>query len=338
MRLLNIVLLIIVLALVIGAKERDIDKLLDHLATEIARTVEEDKKVICWDIRNLNTDTPSWLGRYLVMELSNCLARKMPNNIINPFEAERKIADELTYHITYPTPESVYASFHNDYSLSGYYIIDEDERIIKIELTVSEALKPHIKYSFYDEIIVDEVGFAELLEWHRRSPRVKLSDDASKFLTENGTSNALMKKVGLVDREGRPVIDTFSVGGWCWIEVVLYEPAHIYVIGFDRQAQRFYLLYPGGKEMNNFFSGKVYIPSTRTEERTIGIKMVPPAGFNWFKVITTRQKVEWESIQLSPDEHGVMWLNDEELLTFINNLNDQSGGWQAVLTEVWIEE
>jgi len=35
---------------------------------------------------------------------------------------------------------------------------------------------------------------------------------------------------------------------------------------------------------------------------------------------------------------GVSWLTSGKIERFIRNLNEQSGGWQSVLTEVFIVE
>ncbi|MBD3285231.1 hypothetical protein GF338_02730 [candidate division WOR-3 bacterium] len=318
--------------LTVFASARNVDKLLNKLARDVARRVEGNKKIVCWEIVPMDDDIPTSMGRYLALGLTSRLGDRLPGQVIDPFEGERSIGRELEYRLQYPTPSEIFKQFQGDYSMSGRYTILPETRQLKVYIEIFDKLTATIAGTASETVKLEPGEFKEFDDLDKRRPPSDLSAEASKFLTSSGTTASLINSARLMDGDGKePITDKLKIGDFFKVEVDLKEQAYLYIVGLDIPSKGFYLVYPGSLEQINLLSGRICIPGAEgTAFRTVDY-----GGFNWFKVIATRKKVEWESFTSTTG--GVQWLKPDELMQFIGNLNAQSGGWQAVLTEVWIE-
>ena len=311
----------------------ELEKMLDKLASDVARDFSRRDTIVFWGVKPLGEDAATGLGRYLGMGFSNRLISKMPGRVRDPLEGEKTVLKEMNYHVQNPDPSEVLKRFQAAYSLTGRYVLHKASKELEIFIQVSDSLSQQGRASANRRIVLGDGEFAELARLDRQRPPAELSREAEKFLVEPGPQTGLIDSAMVVTIKGRePTNRELKTGKWFKLEVDLKQRSYIYVIGFDTETQGFYFIYPGIDESANLYSGRVIIP--RAED--VAFQAVPPAGFNWTKVIATRKPVEWKGL-LSMRE-GVSWLTSGKIERFIRNLNEQSGGWQSVLTEVFIVE
>jgi hypothetical protein len=329
----RIILGISILAALAGADE--VDRMINRLANRIAKGIDDPKIVVVWEIVPRQDDIVTNLGRHLKDKLFNELVGQMGGRAKDPLTGEKNIAQELNYRIKYPSPADLLARFHGDYSLTGRYVIHEETQELEIFLTVYDSLSPTARFSADDRVTLSEERFREFKKWDlERSPDLS-SVELSDFLTDEGTGDDFIESASLVDTKlGTPIGRRMRTNEYFRINTKLKKDGYVYILGFDRPSQRFYLLFPGPSEtQNNCLAGEFCFPAQ------MSFKTVPPAGENWFKVIVATRSVNWTD--LVPEimvEDEPLWIEQVKLKKFINNLNTKSGGWQAVLTEVWIEE
>lgn len=326
------------LALSVLASADEVDKMINKLAKEVVKPVGRDEKVVCWEIFPFETSVPSMLGRYLRKRITTSLPSRI--KLIKPLEGEESIANELVYLIKYPTPAEILSQFQGDYSLSGYYILHEETKKIEVVLDLFNALSPICCASARDIASLPTERFKEFKQWDKERPPDSLAPEFILFLEESGTTTTLLDTARLVDvKTGTTIGKRLGFNEYFKIEVEAKKKAYIHILGFDWPTQRFYLLFPGPGELTE--SDLLPSAGVFALPRTLAFKTVPPAGYNWFKVIATNKHIARATLMpmgevILKDEP--LWIDQKKLKEFINILNTQSGGWQAVLTEVWIVE
>lgn len=332
----RLVLCIFTLSVLAGADE--VDRMINNLAKEIVKPVGKDEKVVCWEIFPFETTVPSRLGRYLRKRITTSLPSRI--KLIKPLEGEESIANELVYLIKYPTPAEILSKFRGDYSLSGDYILHEETKEIEVVLELFNALSPICCASARDVASLSPEELEEFTRWDKERPPDSLAPELILFLEEGGPDTALLDKARLIDaKTSTPIGKRLGFEEYFKIEVGTKKKAYIHILGFDWPTQRFYLLFPGPGELTE--SDLLPSAGVFALPRTLAFKTVSPAGYNWFKVIATNNRIAWSTLMPKDEiivEGEPLWIDQKKLKEFIDILNTQLGGWQAVLTEVWIEE
>jgi len=323
------VLLVFVIA---GPAPSSLDRALQQMASELVKQLPPGKTVV---VRNFRNDQPGvrerMLGVDLAKQFNYCLfaaGKSRRLTVVDRHLGKELVTDEMLFRPARPDPEALLKRFQADCAVDATYRLERD-RLRICELRIGATLGAKVEAAAKPREIALSYEDYERMKEREDTPVPNIGDTLARWLVDPGNWTDAIRSVQILSADRRPLAsDSVHIGDYVRVRVDLDSaPCYLYLFGWDVTANRVSVMFPARYEQDNYVTARsVVIPYSDS----LAFPVKPPAGFNWVKVIVTKERLPSEVVS-----QAFLNLDEPHLVQFGDALAKFGINWCSAKEELW---